>query len=145
GTMTGKEIETPKGIDLNKVKKQLKPISASGQIELKDEDGNIHSAVLVDVKETSKGVSKRSGLSTIVEEGESSQVLKQQSSSTQTGSGAQGSSGTQSSTGDGGSIPVRSVVHNFGNMLKFIAEGSEGGSTTSGQQGQNTSTQTGSG
>ena len=145
GTTTVKESGAHKGIDLNEVKKQLKPVSASGQIELKDEDGNTHRAVLVDVKGTSEGVSKRPGLSTIVEDGESSQVLKQQSSSTQTGSGAQGSSGTQSSSGDGGSIPVRSVVHNFGNMPKFIAEGSEGGSGTSGQQGQSTSTQTGSG
>ncbi len=53
--------------------------SSSGQIEVKDEQGNTHQAVLVNTKGTSGGgASKKPNLSTIVEEGESSQVIGQQ-------------------------------------------------------------------
>ena len=54
---------------------------------MKDDDGKIYKAVLVDVREDEVEVSPKPGLSTIVQEGESSEGLKQQSSLTQIGSG----------------------------------------------------------
>ncbi|OAT89132.1 hypothetical protein A6P36_05200 [Candidatus Arthromitus sp. SFB-turkey] len=134
GTTTGKETQGSEGIDLNEAKKNLRPVSGSGagtqgtdgdntagkktspslvssrgEVELKDDDGKIYKAVLVDVSEDEVEVSPKPGLSTIVEEGESSEGLKQQSSLTQIGSG-DGHETTRMVPGVSTAKLVRSVV-----------------------------------
>ena len=62
-------------------------------------------------KRTNKGVGTQTDPS-ITGEGLTSLVAK--------------SDGSQTSSGDGGSIPVNSVVYNFGKMPRFVPKGSEG-------------------
>ena len=134
GTTTEKETGTSEGIDLNETRKNLRPVSGSGagtqgtdgdntagkktssllvssrgEVELKDDDGKIYKAVLVNVREDEVEVSPKPGLSTIVEEGESSEGLKQQSSLTQIGSG-DGHETTRMVPGVSTAKFVRSVV-----------------------------------
>ena len=124
--------------------------SSSAQIEVKDEEGKTHQAVLVNTKGTSGGgASKKPSLSTIVEEGDSSKAIGEQgkkSSSTQTGgAGAQKGSGASTSGSRGASLGQQSSSSQTGSGAG--AQGSSGSSTSgkgassSGQQGQGSSSQ----